>query len=92
MIVDNARGFVDAPLNADVKAVQPRYKDRKRPYEPGAVRNQDYACYGCGSKEHLFKECPQSQAILQQMAQQYQNQGQQQNLPNKSPGKGPPKG
>ena len=41
MIVDNARGFVDAPLNADVKAVQPRYQDRKRPYEQGAVRNQD---------------------------------------------------
>ena len=72
MIVDNARGAVDTPLNADVKAVQPRYKDRKRPYEQGAVRNQDYACYGCGSKEHPFKECPQRQAILQQYAQQYQ--------------------
>ena len=31
MIVDNARGFVDAPLNADAKAIQPRNKDRTKP-------------------------------------------------------------
>ena len=92
MIVDNARGFIDALPNADVKAVQPRYQDRKRTYDQAAVRNQDFACYGCGSKEHLFKECPKRQAILQHYAQQYQNPRQQQPYVPKGPGKGVPMG
>ena len=88
MIVDNARKFVDAPLNADVKAVQPKYPNRKRTYEQAAIRNQDYACYECGSQEHLVKDCPKKQGQLQQ----YQNQGQQQQYLPKNPGKGLPKG
>ena len=92
MIVENARSFVDAPSAADAKALQSRNKDRKKPYEQAAVRNQtDFACFGCGSKDHWFKDCPHRQAIQQQVAQQYQNQPQQQNLPNKNQGKVQPK-
>ena len=89
MIVDNARGFIDGVPNADVKAVQPRYQDRKRAYEPPALRNQDMVCYNCGSKDHLYREYPKRQNY----AQQYQDPVQQpQRYVPKGAGRGAPKG
>ena len=93
MIVENARSFVDAPSSADAKALPSRNKDRKKPYEQAAVKNQtDIACFGCGSKDHWFKDCPHRQVIQQQVSQHYQNPPPQQNLPNKNQGKFQPKG
>ena len=77
MIVENARRFLDTPSSADAKALQSRGKDRKRPQDQGAAKNlpddachlPDYACHGCGSKEHWIKACPYRQGVQQQGAQ-----------------------
>ena len=47
MIVENARSVLDVPPSADAKALQSGTKDRKKPYEQSALRNQaDFACLG----------------------------------------------
>ena len=94
MIVENARSFLDAPSSADAKALQSRGKDRKRPQDQAGTKNSaDYACFGCGSKEHWFKDCPHRQAIQQQATQQNQSPPQQSTFPykNQSSSKAQPK-
>ena len=83
MIVDHSRVYVDGVLNADVKAVQQRQYDRRRPYEPPAQRREDMVCYNCGSKDHLIRECPHPRK--QNHAPQYQD-------PVQQPGRYSPKG
>ena len=53
MIVEYARGFVDASSTAEAKTLQQRIKDRKNPSE--------MECFGCGSKDHFLKDCPKKQ-------------------------------
>jgi len=45
MIVEYARGFVDASSSAEAKTLQQRTKDRKNPGE--------MECFGCASKDHV---------------------------------------
>ena len=56
MIVEHARGFVDASSSADAKAIQQRNKERKKISEQSASKNSgELECYGCGSKDHFFE-------------------------------------
>ena len=91
MIVDNARGYVDGIPNADVKVVQQRQYDRRKPYEQQAQRREDMVCYNCGSKDHLYRECPNPRR--QNYVQPYQDPVQQpQRYSPKGAGRGAPKG
>merc|ERR1711867_283038 len=91
MIVDHSRPYADGAPNADVKAVQPRQYDRRRQYEQPAQRREDMECYNCGSKDHLYRECPQPKK--QNYVPQYPDPGQQPaRYPPKGAGKGAPKG
>ena len=62
-------------------------------YEQAALKNQgDLSCFGCGSKDHWFKDCPHKPVVQQQVPQQYQGTPPQQNLPNRNQGRFQPKG
>ena len=56
MIVENARKYLDTPAAPDAKQFRTKGMEQKKPQEQLAGRNSTYyACYHCGSKEHLVK-------------------------------------
>ena len=56
MIVEYARGFIDASSSAEAKAIQQRTKERKRFSDQSGVRNSgEMECYGCGTKDHFLR-------------------------------------
>ena len=67
MIVEYARGFIDASSSAEAKTLQQRTKDRKRFPDQSGIRNPgEMECFGCGSKDHVLKACPKKQTTSQQ--------------------------
>ena len=67
MIVENARKYLDTPAAPDAKALRSKGKDRKKTQEQTTGKGStEYACYYCGSTDHLIKDCPHKPAQTNQ--------------------------
>ena len=59
MILEHSRSCFDSTTaHADVRALQPRFKESIRKPTDGKGYSSENTCFNCGSKDHWVKGCP----------------------------------